>query len=487
MSAEDGTMTRQPHPPRSRLLSAATLAAALLATTHATPDAIAQTLTPVSAPVTRPQQGTPATQQAAPVNENERRFREISDYIRVRGELDAATRADLARVATALDADLADAALPRASTVRLLAVRAQAASLLDDGDAMEAAFTRLAALAGTSDAIVLAWARERLGFADFEGAHALLAAHAFAPARRIDADLARAQALTGLSRFQDAQAVLNAIPAQRSAAQMTSIALLSKRINLLDGIWNTEIVLMARDMRRNDLPLVEFVTPKGTIVLELFEDDAFNTVGNFIEHVERGSYDGTRFHRVLRGFGVQGGDPDTASGGAGGTGTGGWTIPDEPARGERRALLSGRVLMAAQPEDAAQQNPGIEQKPRANSAGCQFMILLDHAEALGESHLPFGRVAEGLETVRRLGPDDAILSARVLRKRDRDYRGVRLAEVPAGDFTMPRKPGTATRALETRINPPAPVTPPPQPQTIPMPTTPVDPADISPVPIPRQP
>lgn len=479
-------MTRQPTPPRSRLLPAAVLAAALLATTEATPDAAAQTLTPVSAPVTtRTQQRTPAAQQSAPVTESERRFREISDYIRVRGELDGATRMDLARVATALDADLADAGLPRASAVRLLALRAQAASLLDDGDAMESAFTRLAALAGTSDAVVLAWARERLGFADFEGAHALLAGHAFAPARRIDADLARAQALTGLARFQDAQAVLNAIPAQRSAAQMTSIALLSKRINLLDGIWSTEIVLMARDMRRNDLPLVEFVTPKGTIVLELFEDDAFNTVGNFVEHVERGTYDGTRFHRVLRGFGVQGGDPDTASGGAGGTGTGGWTIPDEPARGERRALLSGRVLMAAQPEDAAQQSAGMAQKPRANSAGCQFMILLDHAEALGESHLPFGRVAEGLETVRRLGPDDAILSARVLRKRDRDYRGIRLAEASAGDFTMPRRPGTATRALETRINPPAPMTPPPQPT--PMPSMPVDPADLSPVPIPRQP
>jgi cyclophilin family peptidyl-prolyl cis-trans isomerase len=472
-------MMRQPRLDRPRFRSAALLAAGLLANGLPATFACAQTLTPVSAPVTRPQQGTPATQQSAPVNDNERRFRELSEYIRTRGELDAATRTDLARVATALDADLADDALPRASAVRLLAVRAQAASLLDDGEAMESAFTRLAALAGRSDAVVLAWARERLAFADFEGAESLLAGHGFGPNRRIDADIARAQALTGLSRFQDAQAVLNAIPAQRSAQQMTTIALLSKRINLLDDIWNTEIVLMARDMRRNDLPLVEFVTAKGTIVLELFEDDALNTVGNFIEHVERGTYDGTRFHRVLRGFGVQGGDPDTASGGAGGTGTGGWTIPDEPARGERRALLSGRVLMAAQPEDAT------AQKPRANSAGCQFMILLDHAEQLGESHAPFGRVAEGLETVRRLGPDDAILSARVLRKRDRAYQGIRLEEVPTGDYTMPRRPGTATRALETRINPPAPVTPPPQPT--PMQVQPVDPADISPVPIPRQP
>ena len=53
------------------------------------------------------------------------------------------------------------------------------------------------------------------------------------------------------------------------------------------------------------------MTPKGVLSLELFEEEAPNAVANFIEHVEDGSYVGTSFHRVVRGFGVQGGDPAT--------------------------------------------------------------------------------------------------------------------------------------------------------------------------------
>ena len=456
-------MTRHPTAPRHRLPSAATIAAGLLAAVLPAPCVAAQT--PSTAP-----------QQAVEPSEGERRFREIAEYIRTRGELDAATRADLVRAAATLDADLAVPSLARATAVRLLAIRVQAASLLDDRDAMERAFARLEELTGLGDALVLAWARERIGFAEFEAAHALLEGRAFAADRRVDADIARARALIGLGRFLDAQAALNATPARRSAQQLSQIAALSKRITDLNEAWNAEIVLMARDIRRGDLPLVEIVTPKGPILLELFEDDAPNTVGNFIEHVERGTYDGTRFHRVLRGFGVQGGDPETASGAAGGTGTGGWLIPDEPSRSERRALLSGRVVMASQPEDIS------AQRPRANSAGCQFMILVDHAEELAGSHTPFGRVTEGLEVVRQLGADDAILSARVLRKRDREYRGVRLEEVSKGDFSMPRRPGTATRALETRINPPAPPRAPAQPQPVP-----VNPIDLSPTRPPAKP
>ena len=66
----------------------------------------------------------------------------------------------------------------------------------------------------------------------------------------------------------------------------------------------------------NDLPRVELKTSKGDVVIELFEDEAPNTVANFIQLVEKKYYDGLKFHRVIDGFMAQGGCPK-------GTGTAG--------------------------------------------------------------------------------------------------------------------------------------------------------------------
>ena len=67
---------------------------------------------------------------------------------------------------------------------------------------------------------------------------------------------------------------------------------------------------------KEKLPQVLLKTNKGDILLELYEDEAPNTVANYISLVEKGFYDGTKFHRVIAGFMAQGGDPK-------GTGTGG--------------------------------------------------------------------------------------------------------------------------------------------------------------------
>src|SRR5579863_8149222 len=69
---------------------------------------------------------------------------------------------------------------------------------------------------------------------------------------------------------------------------------------------------------KEKLPQVLLKTTKGDVVVELYEDEAPNTVANFISLVEKGFYDGTKFHRVLDGFMAQGGDPTgTGSGGPG--------------------------------------------------------------------------------------------------------------------------------------------------------------------------
>jgi len=125
-----------------------------------------------------------------------------------------------------------------------------------------------------------------------------------------------------------------------------------------------------------------FQTNHGTFSVELFEDKAPATAGNFITLAEKGFYDGVIFHRVIDGFMIQGGDPT-------GTGRGGpgYTIPDE-FHPELRHTGEGLLSMA---------NAG------PNTGGSQFFITLAATPWLDRKHAIFGRVAEGMEVVRAIG------------------------------------------------------------------------------------
>lgn len=449
--------------------------AALCAGTLLSPlagSALAQNLTPIQPPTVTPRAAAPAQPALPPpVTDSERRFRDLSAYIKTRGEIDATTRADIQRVAEALDADLAKTDAPASTTARLLAARAQASIWLDDRAARDSAFERLAAMQSNKDAVLLAWTRELINCADFDRALEIIQGHTFAANRAVESRILLASCFMAMNRFDDAQATLNSAP-QNTPEQLAQISMLSNRIGLLREMWNSEMAAMFKDQQRGDLPLVELVTPKGAITIELFEEQAPNTVGNFIEHVEAGTYNGTRFHRLIRGFGVQGGDPTTASGGAGGTGTGGWTIPDETLSESRRNALIGRLIAVSQP------NPESPNQPLPNSAGCQFMILLSHNEQLSKQHTVFGRVSDGLDVARNLTQDDEILSARVISKRGHDYRGVRLSTDATGNFTMPRGTGVQSRSLETKVQGPTvtPRTPTPMPSA---------PTQVTPAPAPK--
>jgi len=424
-----------------------------IATLLAVADAHAQ-LTPVAPPAgvtpTAPKQQAPAL--PPPVSVSEQRYREMSAYIRARGAIDEAMRKDLRDLAAKLDADISAPTSTLEMVQRLCPARAQVAIWLGDDAAMHAAFQRLVSVLPSSDAAALAWARESVTSGDFERAADILSSRTFAPDRMIDAETVRALALLGLHRFQEAQAVLNAVPAAgRTPAQQALITSMSQRLVTLKDQWYAEQNQILKDQalpEESALPVVELVTTKGPIEIELFEDQAPNTVGNFIEHVERGTYAGTKFHRRLRGLGVQGGDPATASGDEGGRSTGGWTVPDEGERADRRGMFVGRVILAKQP------NPADGKLALPNSGGCQFMFLLTPSEQFDGVFTAFGRVLEGWEVARTLGPDDSILSAQVIRKRAHDYKGIRLGESATGDFSMPRLGAAGVaRTNETKVNP----------------------------------
>lgn len=188
--------------------------------------------------------------------------------------------------------------------------------------------------------------------------------------------------------------------------------------------WEAELIQRQSDAQRDDLPRVLLETTAGPVVLELFEDQAPNTVANFIQLVESGYYDETEFYQVIDDLLAQGGDP-----GGDGSGMTGQFIPDEHDRPDARGVFRGSLLMAKQSAGTE----GSEFVP--NSGSAQFVIALMPFGTARVQQTVFGRVIEGMDVVgsfQRIDPTeekenqlvlppDRVLTAKVLRKRDHDY------------------------------------------------------------------
>ena len=133
-----------------------------------------------------------------------------------------------------------------------------------------------------------------------------------------------------------------------------------------------------------DLPVVTIeMEDGGTIKAELYPDIAPNTVNNFISLIKKGFYDGVCFHRVIRGFMLQGGDPD-------GNGTGG---PGYSIRGE----FSHNGF-----KNDLKHEPGVLSMARTmipDSAGSQFFIMHKTSPHLDGEYAAFGKVIEGMDVV----------------------------------------------------------------------------------------
>ncbi|MCF7815676.1 MAG: peptidylprolyl isomerase [Candidatus Pacebacteria bacterium] len=135
-------------------------------------------------------------------------------------------------------------------------------------------------------------------------------------------------------------------------------------------------------------------TNLGTIEIELFENVMPITTANFIKLAEEKFYDGIKFHRVIDGFMIQAGDPntkedDTSKYGSGGPG---YTIADEFVEGELLTNVRGTIAMA---------NTG-----QPNSGGSQFFIntvdntgLDFNKEPYSSKHPVFGRITKGMDVV----------------------------------------------------------------------------------------
>lgn len=155
----------------------------------------------------------------------------------------------------------------------------------------------------------------------------------------------------------------------------------------IEPVTDTTVTIKPETIITSTKPMTTAIitTNKGIITLELFADKAPKTVENFVKLANSGFYNGTRFHRVIKGFMIQGGDPlskDLAMQSRWGTGGPGYAFEDEIHSENKNAI--GTIAMA---------NSG------ANTNGSQFFINVANNNFLDPKHTVFGRVSAGMEVV----------------------------------------------------------------------------------------
>ena len=143
--------------------------------------------------------------------------------------------------------------------------------------------------------------------------------------------------------------------------------------------------MTSTDASGNEVAVIE--TTLGDIELELQNDIAPGHVKNFKDLAEKGFYDGTTFHRVIPGFMIQGGDPNTKSDDRSTHGMGG---PGYTIKAEFNSTPHTRGVLSM----ARSQDP--------DSAGSQFFIVVKDSSFLDNQYTAFGRVTKGMEVVDKI-------------------------------------------------------------------------------------
>lgn len=159
-------------------------------------------------------------------------------------------------------------------------------------------------------------------------------------------------------------------------------------------------IIMTSCGKQQDVAVIS--TKYGDIVLEFYPKGAEKHVDSFITHAKNGYFDGTTFHRVIPGYIIQGGDPNSKDDDRSNDGLGGhaanfygegeeenpetWMLP---AEFNDRPHITGTLSMA--------RSPG-----RPNSAGSQFFICAGPTPKLDNKYTVFGQVVEGLDVIQKI-------------------------------------------------------------------------------------
>lgn len=184
--------------------------------------------------------------------------------------------------------------------------------------------------------------------------------------------------------------------------------------------WEEEQAVRAKeDAATGDaqLPIVKLETSRGDIEILLFENEAPNTVANFISLVEKKFYDGLKFHRVIPSFMIQGGCPNSRENvDAAGSGGPGYTIACECYEPNARRHFAGSLSMAHAGKDTGGSQFFLTHLPTPH-------LNVEPGKDSG-SHTVFGRVIKGMDIVLSVEKGDEIKTATVVRKRNHEYKPV---------------------------------------------------------------
>jgi len=173
----------------------------------------------------------------------------------------------------------------------------------------------------------------------------------------------------------------------------------------------------SKQVNTNEVAVIK--TTSGDMVVEFWPDVAPKTVENFKKLAKKGFYDGTAFHRIVKGFMIQGGDPltkDPSAQGRWGTGDPGYKID---AEFNDRPHVRGVLSMARS------QDP--------NSAGSQFFICLGDASFLNGKYTAFGKVIKGDDVLGKLGDVETAMSGGGEKSRPVQRQGVESIKIVPAD------------------------------------------------------
>jgi len=290
----------------------------------------------------------------------------------------------------------------------LLDVRSEAYLLYNRQDEAVDDLERLVKLRPDDAALALKTGRIEQSLNRFDGAVLNLEKYLKKDPAHLESRMLLAVSYFAVHRFDEALVLFDtALKEKLEPEQKENTEQFRKMAASYGPFWKKEQEIRSKETQADDLPRVLLSTTKGEIEIELFENEAPNTVANFIELVSKKYYDGLKFHRVIPGFMAQGGCPR-----GDGTGDPGYRFKDELA-GAARTHFRGSLSMA---------NSG----PDTN--GSQFFLTHLPTEWLNGKHTVFGRVLRGQDVVDRLRVGDAITKAEVKRKRDHPYAVRKIGE-----------------------------------------------------------
>lgn len=195
--------------------------------------------------------------------------------------------------------------------------------------------------------------------------------------------------------------------------------------DLLNINYEVEKNEISLDQYKTENPVVAlYIENYGSIVIELYPEIAPNTVNNFIYLVKTGFYDNNTFHRLVKKFVLQGGDPT-------GTGTGG---PGYKIKGE----FSNNGF-----ENNLKHTKGVVSMARTSysndTAGSQFFIMLDEASHLDGDYAAFGKVIDGWDNIEKIVKNEQISNLQTGKLKTNLKLKKALVDLKGNDYPEPEK------------------------------------------------